>query len=179
VPKKIGRRDFISVTGLLGTTLSLAGACSKKAAPRRPNIVFILADDLGYADLACYGRRDIATPNIDSIAAEGARFTQGYANSAVCSATRTALMSGRYQYRLRVGLEEPVRNDPGIGFPAEVPTLPSLLGKAGYRTSLIGKWHLGQPPLFGCAVLHQPAFQCSALALGGPRGSGRIATLSR
>ena len=82
----------------------------------KPNIVFIMADDLGYADVACYGRPDIATPHIDRIAARGVRFTQGYANSAVCSATRTALITGRYQYRLRVGLEEPLGGNV-IGLP--------------------------------------------------------------
>ncbi len=65
-----------------------------------PNILFILADDLGYADVSCYGRRDFTTPNIDRIAAEGVRFTQAYANSAVCTASRVALITGRYQYRL-------------------------------------------------------------------------------
>src|ERR1051325_3530894 len=73
-----------------------------------PNFVFIMADDLGYADLSCYGRRDYATPNIDRLAAGGMRFLQAYANSAVCSATRTALITGRYQYRLPVGLAEPL-----------------------------------------------------------------------
>ena len=67
-----------------------------------------MADDMGYADVSCYGRPDIETPNIDRIAANGMRFLQGYANSAVCSATRTALITGRYQYRLRIGLEEPL-----------------------------------------------------------------------
>src|SRR5205823_12580592 len=76
-------------------------------ASKPPNIIFILADDLGYADVSCYGRRDFTTPNIDRIAARGMRFLQGYANSAVCSATRLALITGRYQYRLRLGLEEP------------------------------------------------------------------------
>lgn len=75
--------------------------------PSKPNVLFILADDLGYADVSCYGRRDFTTPNIDRIAAEGVRFTQAYANSAVCTATRVALITGRYQYRLAVGLEEP------------------------------------------------------------------------
>ncbi len=70
----------------------------------RPNIVFIMADDLGYADVSCYGRPDISTPNIDGLAAKGVRLTQAYANSAVCSATRTALITGRYQYRLPIGL---------------------------------------------------------------------------
>src|SRR5215475_7145120 len=89
-----------------GTALA-AGGSRTYAQPvsRPPNIVFILADDLGYADLSCYGRREFTTPNIDRIAAQGVRFLQGYANSAVCSATRLALITGRYQYRLPLGLE--------------------------------------------------------------------------
>jgi arylsulfatase A-like enzyme len=114
-----------------------------------PNIIFIMADDLGYADLSCYGRRDFATPNIDRIAERGVRLTQGYANSAVCSATRLALITGRYQYRLRLGLEEPLAGNPDVGLPPEHPTLPSLLRQAGYGTTLIGKWHLGFLPKFG------------------------------
>src|SRR3954452_3954834 len=91
------------------------------AAP--PNIVFIMADDLGYADVSCYGRPDLRTPNIDRIAANGVRFLQAYANSAVCSATRTALITGRYQYRLRLGLEEPLGgNNLDVGLPPEHPT---------------------------------------------------------
>jgi arylsulfatase A-like enzyme len=121
-----------------------------KAALSRPNIVFIMADDLGYADLSCYGRPDFQTPNIDRLASQGMKFTQAYANSAVCSATRTALITGRYQDRLRVGLEEPL-SGPGqhIGLPPQHPTLPSLLKKAGYGTTLIGKWHLGWLPDYG------------------------------
>jgi arylsulfatase A-like enzyme len=115
----------------------------------RPNILFILADDLGYADLSCYGRRDYTTPNIDRLAAQGMRFTQAYANSAVCTATRVALITGRYQYRLPVGLEEPLANSPrNVGLPPAHPTLPSLLKTAGYGTTLIGKWHMGWLPDF-------------------------------
>jgi arylsulfatase A-like enzyme len=115
----------------------------------RPNIVFIMADDLGFADLSCNGRRDYATPNIDRIAQRGVRFTQSYANSAVCSATRLALITGRYQYRLPLGLEEPLAGKTDVGLPPEHPTLPSLLRQQGYGTTLIGKWHLGMLPKFG------------------------------
>jgi arylsulfatase A-like enzyme len=124
---------------------------------RRPNFVFIVADDLGYADLGCYGGRDAAfgavSPNLDALAAHGLRFTQGYANSPVCSPTRFALMTARWQYRLRGAAEEPInsrsRGSTTLGLPPEHPTLPSLLRDAGYRTALIGKWHLGYPPAFG------------------------------
>jgi arylsulfatase A-like enzyme len=101
-------------------------------ASSKPNIPFILADDLGYADRSCYGRRDFTTPNIDRVASEGMRFTQAYANSAVCTATRVALITGRYQYRLAVGLEEPLstRVPRKLGLPPDHPTLPSLWASA-------------------------------------------------
>lgn len=115
-----------------------------------PNIVFILADDLGWADLGVYGATDFKTPHLDHLASQGVRFNQAYANSAVCSATRIALITGRYQYRLRAGLEEPLaRYGAQLGLPPDHPTLPSLLKKAGYDTALIGKWHLGKPPAYG------------------------------
>jgi arylsulfatase A-like enzyme len=133
-------------------TIALASGSNKlfaQQAGKPPNILFILADDLGYADVACYGRPDLSTPNIDRLAANGVRFLQAYANSAVCSATRTALITGRYQYRLRIGLEEPLSYNPDVGLPPDHPTLPSLLKKVGYGTTLIGKWHLGTLPRFG------------------------------
>lgn len=104
-----------------------------------------MADDLGWADLSCYGRQEYATPVLDGLAAQGMRFTQAYANSAVCTATRVALMTGRYQYRLRIGLEEPLQGR-AVGLPPEHPTVASLLRAAGYRTALVGKWHLGDLP---------------------------------
>jgi arylsulfatase A-like enzyme len=148
----ITRRQVIasSLAGTLG--LGLAARRGRAAAPRaaRPNIVFLLADDLGYADLSCYGR-NFSTPRIDSLAQQGALFTQAYAASSVCSATRVALMTGRYPGRIRIGLDEPLTfdNEAHLGLPTELPTLPSLLRAAGYRTSLFGKWHLGKPPKFG------------------------------
>jgi arylsulfatase A-like enzyme len=131
--------------------IALAGGGKLKRArwsSKPPNIVFILADDLGFADVSCYGRPDFKTPNIDHIAATGVRFLQAYANSAVCTATRAALITGRYQYRLRVGLEEPLAGNPDVGLPPEHPTLPSMLKKVGYSSTLIGKWHLGVLPKF-------------------------------
>jgi len=128
---------------LAATAAAVLSEAQTPAPP--PNIVYIMADDLGYADLSCYGRPDFTTPNIDRLATGGMRFLQAYANSSVCSATRTALITGRYQYRLIVGLPEPLAG-PGRSLPPEHPTLPSLLKKAGYGTTLIGKWHLGQLP---------------------------------
>ncbi len=121
------------------------------------NVIFVVADDLGYADLGCYGGRSSdfgpVSPNIDRLAREGIRFTQGYANSPVCSPTRFALMTGRYQYRLRGAAEEPInsgsRGSRTLGLPPDHPTMPSMLRAAGWRTALIGKWHLGYPPHFG------------------------------
>jgi len=144
----IGRRELLrEATGMF--VLAASGNLTTQWASKPPNIVFILADDLGYADVSCYGRPDLKTPNIDLIARKGVRFLQAYANSAVCTATRVALITGRYQYRLRVGLEEPLAGNPDVGLPPEHPTLPSLLRKAGYSTTLIGKWHLGVLPRFG------------------------------
>ena len=114
----------------------------------KPNFLFIMADDLGFADLSCYGRQEYETPVLDRLASQGMKFMHAYANSAVCTATRVALITGRYQYRLPIGLQEPaVGNAPGL--PPEHPTIASLLREAGYRTTLVGKWHMGGPPKFG------------------------------
>ncbi|MFZ9594099.1 MAG: sulfatase-like hydrolase/transferase, partial [Burkholderiaceae bacterium] len=120
------------------------------------NIIWIVADDLGYADLGCYGGRDArfgpVSPRLDRLAHEGIRFSDGYSNSPVCSPTRFALMTGRYQYRLRGAAEEPINSkamgDATLGLPPAHPTIASLLSAAGYRTGLVGKWHLGFLPHF-------------------------------
>ena len=130
----------------------------------KPNIIFIVADDLGYADLGCYGGRgfdgdsahavgESVSPELDKLAANGMLFTDGYSNSPVCSPTRFALMTARYQYRLRGAAEEPIssksRGSTTLGLPPAHPTLPSMLKQVGYATALIGKWHLGFEPNFG------------------------------
>jgi len=115
----------------------------------RPNFVFILADDLGYADLRCYGGREDCSPNLDRMAMEGLRFTNGYANSCVCSPSRFAIATGRYQHRLRGGFDEPIGSaSPQLGLPPDHPTMASLLRDAGYATALVGKWHMGALPWF-------------------------------
>src|SRR5260370_6678528 len=143
----VTRRTLVR-NAALGTVALAAGGIGAYAQPasKPPNIIFILADDLGYADVSCYGRRDFTTPNIDRIAARGMRFLQGYANSAVCSATRLALITGRYQYRLRLGLEEPLAGNPEVGLPPEHPTFPFLFNGAGFATTPLAQLPLAPPP---------------------------------
>ncbi|MFJ6747699.1 sulfatase [Streptomyces sp. NPDC091266] len=120
-----------------------------RAAPgrrsRRPNILFILGDDLGWADLSSYGAPDIRTPHLDRLARQGVRFTQAYAGSATCSPTRFSLYTGRFPGRTKGGLAEPIA-DRSAGLEPGHPTLASLLRDVGYATALIGKWHCGYLP---------------------------------
>lgn len=112
---------------------------------RRPNILVILGDDLGWADLSSYGAPHIRTPHLDRLARQGVRFTEAYSGSATCSATRFSLYTGRYPGRTPGGLAEPIGNRTQ-GLDPNHPTLASLLKKAGYATALIGKWHCGWLP---------------------------------
>ena len=127
----------------------------------QPNIVFILADDMGYGDLGCYGHPVAKTPVIDQLARDGVRFTQHYANGPECSPTRTAFLTGRYQQRAgglecAIGTGNVGRYDDAIrlakarqlGLPAKQVVLPSALKKPGYSSGLFGKWHLGYEPQF-------------------------------
>lgn len=121
------------------------------AANERPNVIFIVADDLGYGELQSYGGKDVPTPQIDSIAGNGVRFTNGYVTAPFCAASRAALLTGRYQTRF--GFEYnptgAANAEPNIGLPLGEVTIADVLREAGYATALVGKWHQG-----GAAKFH-------------------------
>jgi arylsulfatase A-like enzyme len=149
----ISRRSFIA-SAAAGVAMLTAGR--HISAATKPNIVFILADDLGASDLGCYGQPGYKTPNIDRLASQGMRFTQSYSGAPVCTPTRVSFQTGRYPARLPVGLYEPLPDRTGLGdrgkslgIPADHPTIGSLIKAAGYNTALIGKWHLGYVPELG------------------------------
>jgi arylsulfatase A-like enzyme len=128
----------------------LLSAAVQASAQRPPNIVLIMMDDLGYGDLGSYGGSDVRTPNIDRLAREGVRLTDAYANGPVCTPTRAALITGRYQQRARLeGILTLSPADRELGLPALGTSLPALLKTGGYATALVGKWHLGWKPEFG------------------------------
>lgn len=132
------------IARVLLQTWLLGCACLISAdgnAQTKPNVIFIMIDDAGYGDIGSYGGTDIATPNLDQLAAQGVRFTDFYSNGPVCSATRAGFMTGRYQSR--VGIDNPLGGNNRDGLPATVITFPQMLSGNGYATALIGKWHLG------------------------------------
>jgi arylsulfatase A-like enzyme len=152
---KLTRRNFLASIGAGATLLSNVTARPFKSTSldqksARPNVIFILADDLGWGDLSCYGRPEYRTPNLDRLALEGVRFTDAYSASAVCTPTRCGFITGRYPARLKIGLVEPLpANNHLVGLDPDHPTIASLLKKSGYDTALIGKWHLGFRPEWG------------------------------
>ncbi|MBD2500121.1 sulfatase-like hydrolase/transferase [Anabaena azotica] len=123
------------------------------ATVQRPNIVFILADDLGWGDLSIDGQQNYRTPYLDQLAREGTRFSNAYSSSPVCTPTRVSFFTGRYPGRLPIGVQEPLGGysqvGESIGLPPEHPTIASLLKTSGYETALVGKWHCGYLPKYG------------------------------
>lgn len=152
--KCMTRRDFLKAAGIGAAAIALGGslaADASAAGPRKkPNIVLIVADDLGYAELGVQGCKDIPTPNIDSIAHNGVRFTNGYVSCPVCSPTRAGLMTGRYQQRFGHELNPgpPGQASADFGLPLTEKTLAQRLKPLGYVTGAFGKWHLGYEPQF-------------------------------
>lgn len=161
--QQITRRRFLAEAAALTTLPAISEARSrrKRLRSRRPNIILIMVDDLGYGDLGCYGCTDIRTPNIDKLADGGVRFTTFYANAPECSPTRTALLTGRYQHRVgglecALGIGNVGRYDDAIrlrethdlGLPPDETSIARMLKNAGYATGISGKWHLGYEPEF-------------------------------
>ncbi|MAI33978.1 MAG: N-acetylgalactosamine-6-sulfatase [Rhodopirellula sp.] len=153
--------NFRVATVLLASVYLGTFLVSNESYAEKPNIVVIMADDLGYGDLQCYGHPRVKTPNIDQLARDGVRFTQHYANGPECSPTRTAFLTGKYQ-QFAGGLEcaigtgnvgrydDAIRlaNQHDLGLPADQTVLPNLVTQQGYRSAVFGKWHLGYEPKF-------------------------------
>ena len=138
--------------GVIVVTAPQRAAARNNQTARKPNIVFILGDDLGYCDVSMYGCREIPTPNIDSIAAAGVKFTNGYVSAPVCAPSRAGLMTGRYQQRygfeFNAGPLQRAISEPEMGLPTSEITLAEVMKQAGYATGMVGKWHLGMHEKF-------------------------------
>ena len=152
----MNRRQFLNVIAGSAAAMALPGCVTghgKVAKPKLPNIIYIMADDMGYADLGCYGQKRIKTPNIDRLAEEGTRFTQCYTGSNVCAPSRSVLMTGQHTGHTRVRGNSGIVG--GVGPQRRVPlqardfTVAELLKKAGYTTGITGKWGLGEPETTG------------------------------
>jgi arylsulfatase A len=143
------RRQFLKQISLSTLSLTMMG-CGKKSLSSKPNIVFIMIDDLGYGDLGCYGSKLNRTPNINRLAKEGMRFTDYHSNGPMCTPTRAALMTGLYQHRFGKKFEGAISGKKHYdeGLPLQALTIAEVLKKAGYATGMYGKWHLGYKPPF-------------------------------
>jgi len=131
------------IVAVLAVVLSLGATAQQHQHPTtsKPNVIIIMADDLGYSDLSCYGAEKLQTPNVDQLAASGIRFTNGHSTSSTCTPSRYALMTGKYPWRKQgTGI---LPGDAALIVPTDRTTLPNMFKKAGYKTGIVGKWHLG------------------------------------
>ena len=170
------RRDFLSCLPIAASALAQTGSGKK------PNFVVIVTDDQGIGDVGCYGHPEVQTPNLDRLAQSGVRFTQWYANAPICSASRAAILTGKYPDR--TGVQGALRSEPDWSVPglrAGEQTLPGLLKAQGYKTAAFGKWHLGSAPqsrpqaqgfdsFFGWYSGWLDAYSHRYYQLGGPPG---------
>ena len=145
--KNMDRRGFLkSASGTIGALAfgvpALGGAVKRS---EKPNIIYIMADDLGYGHLGCYGQKEIKTPNIDRMAVEGMKFTDHYAGSALCAPSRCVLMTGLHTGHCYVRGNRPLPVEGNVPIPADSQTIPKLMKKGGYATAAMGKWGLGYP----------------------------------
>src|SRR4051812_36126642 len=144
----VRKRRVLAVKTLnrcLWLSLCLGSCLPSLAAAPQPNVIFILADDLGYGDLGCFGQKLIRTPNIDGLAAEGMRFTQAYAGATVCAPSRCTLMTGKHNGHAFIRGNKEIEPEGQEPMPADTFTVAHLMKRAGYTTGLIGKWGLGKP----------------------------------
>jgi arylsulfatase A-like enzyme len=145
----LDRREFLAALGLGAVACATGRHAAAEQLPRKPNIILIMADDLGYGDLGCYGNEGIKTPHIDALARNGMRFTDFHSNGPVCSPTRAALLTGRYQQRCGIEGVVTAKKHRDTGMALDEITFAEMLGSAGYATALFGKWHVGYSAGFG------------------------------
>jgi len=146
------RRDFLRLAGVGAAAMAIPGSlmAAVEGAAKKPNVLVILADDLGYGELSCQGAKDIKTPNVDAIAKNGIRFTNGYVSCPVCSPTRAGLNTGRYQehfgHEFNPGPAATASTT--FGLPLDQKTVANYMKEQGYTTGIVGKWHLGYEPQY-------------------------------
>ncbi len=144
-PQQSHQSPIVNPLRLAASLIATALAVSAAHAAEKPNIIFLLADDIGYADLSCYGAKHAKTPNLDRLAAQGCRFMDAHSPASTCTPTRRAFLTGVYSWRQQPG-SSIAPGDAPLSIPVGTPTVASVLKQAGYRTGVVGKWHIGLGP---------------------------------